>query len=120
MGGTERNKKQGDSTASVASWAVMPRDSWARGTCFTERLALKYDALEKDESACCCLGSVVEQSQRSALAGKARWWRMACWFSRPRYVSKKSLVKQVGQTELRFVLSLVMSVFFFSNFVSYS
>ena len=103
---------------------MLPRGSWGRGACYTEKLALKDRAWEGDGSRGCCLGSVGEQGHRSALAGKTSWWRWhaesPAWFPGPRYASEKSLVKLEGQTAVRFVLSVVMSVFFFSSFVSCS
>jgi len=39
--GAERNRKQGEDTASAASQVKLPRGSWGGGACYTENLVLK-------------------------------------------------------------------------------
>lgn len=74
-----------------------------------------------------CLGDAVlalwvnKATSQLWQAGQRQWRWLAespAWFPRPRYASEKSLVKLEGQTKVRFVVSVVMSVFFFSSFVS--
>ena len=56
-----------------------------------------------------------EEGPRSTLADQTRLWSWHAespnWFPRPKYASEKSLVRLEGQTKIRFVLSVVMSVF---------
>lgn len=78
MRGAERNKKQGEDTASAASQAMLPGGSWGRGACYTEKLSLKDSAQEEDVSGGCCFGSVGEQGHKSALASGTKTVEMAC------------------------------------------
>lgn len=51
MRGAERNKKQGEDTAS--SQATLPGGSWGGGACYTEKSSLKDSVREGDECELC-------------------------------------------------------------------
>lgn len=65
------------------------------------------------------LGLWVNKAQVSS-GRQGKMLESSAWFPRPIYTSKKSLVKLEGQTDVSFVSSIVMFMFFFSSFVSCS
>lgn len=116
---SERNKKHGENRAAASPQAMQARGSWGGDACYTETSALKDGAWEWNGSGDCCLGSEGEQwgwTEMQVSSGRNdKMLDMACespaWFPWPRYALEKSLVKLEDQTDIRFTLSGVMSVF---------